>query len=138
MLGPCIALRFLRLFQWCFTIGVLIINSVFLGKLNAFDLPVDRSIVLVEGFAITAFVWNLLGFPLRFRTGRSWCSWVVVPMELFVASTFIFIATVSKTGVGNCNNYRTSFGGPAKAGMPSVGQWCGMQEAALGLSIAAM
>ncbi|OAQ71354.1 hypothetical protein VFPPC_03666 [Pochonia chlamydosporia 170] len=138
MLGPQVCLGFARILQLHFIVAVLVINSVFLGKLNAFDLPVDQNILLVEGFAATALVWNMIGLFMIMYAGKAPATCVLIFMELFVMGSFSFIAVVSKAGTGTCTHYGMPFGSPSKAGMPSIGEWCGMHSANLGISIAAV
>lgn len=42
-------------------LGILIMNSIFLGFMNSHDLHVNRSIVVAEGFAVTCFLFGRAG-----------------------------------------------------------------------------
>ncbi|OAQ71353.2 hypothetical protein VFPPC_13505 [Pochonia chlamydosporia 170] len=128
----------LRLFRWWFVTGVLIMNSIFLGKLQAYNLPVDHGIIIAEGFAAAAYLWNTIGLVMIFCTGLPVLSWILIATEAFMTGAFIFTATVYKAGVSSCNSYAdTPFGANANVDseMPSIQNSCGMQKAMLALSI---
>ncbi|KAL6904107.1 hypothetical protein GGI43DRAFT_421583 [Trichoderma evansii] len=129
----------LRLWRSGFVIGILIMNSVFLGMMNSHDLPVNQSIVIVEGFAAAGAAWSCIDLGFTLFSGFCVVSLIVIPVEAFMVGCYIFIATVYKPALGDCKGYAdTPFGDIMGVdGLTSVRDPCGMQTANFALSIIA-
>jgi hypothetical protein len=135
-------LRFCRL---NLTVGILIMNSIFLGMMNSHNLHVNRSIVNAEGFAAITAAGNPVALDLSLSIVSSVKSkdWTIsilnIAAEAFLMGCYIFIATVYKPALGDCQGYAdTPFGDiMGVGGLPSVRDSCGMQVANFALSIAA-
>ncbi|KAK9445421.1 hypothetical protein VB005_00532 [Metarhizium brunneum] len=122
-------------------------NSVFLGMMHSHNLPVDKNIRIVEGFAAAGVVASVLGmvkavlsafglsipFFLRPRL------FVQALAELFIMGCCIFIAVIYKAAVGGCDSYADTPFGDIKGedGLAGVGTSCRMQAATFAVSIVA-
>lgn len=117
------------------TMGILIMNSIFLGYMNSHNLHVNRSIVVAEGFAVACFVIGHAGSIVDDTEARNIL--LVLIREAFYIGSNIFIATVYKQAPRKCRGYAdTPFGDVVpQCGFPSVRDSCGMQSAIFALSI---
>lgn len=115
--------------------GILIMNSIFLGMMNSHHLHVNRSIVIAEGFAAACFA-----FGRTTSTDDPLTAQVIllrIILEVFMIGSYIFIATVYAPALKECKGYAdTPFGDiMGECGLPSVRDSCGMQTANFALSI---
>lgn len=103
-----------------------------MGEIISNGLPINRRIMIAEGFAIAGIVWTAIGDILT-----SWKPSIFLPMTAFMIGSYIFIAIVYNAGAGKCTSYTdTPFGEVNGAvGLPSIGDSCGMQTAIFALSI---
>lgn len=127
--------RVFQLLRWprsVFVTAILIMNSIFLGMMNSHDLPVNRNIVIAEGFAAAAAVWGCIEVE-----SSGFFSLIVVLIQVFIMAGYIFIATVYEPALRDCKSYAdTPFRDIiALDGLPSVRDSCGMQAANFALSI---
>lgn len=135
----------LRLCRLKLAMGILIMNSIFLGMVNSHDLHVNRSIVIAEGFAAIGAAGYSVALVVSFSIILSVKSkvWTISILnifgEAFLMGCYIFIATVYKRALGDCKGYAdTPFGDiMGVKGLPSVRDSCGMQVANFALSITA-
>lgn len=116
-------------------LGILIMNSIFLGYMNSHDLHINRSIVVAEGFAAACFLLGRTG--LRGDDPEARDVLFMIILEAFYMGFYIFIATVYKRAPKECKGYSdTPFGEIVPGcGLPSVRDSCGMQRANFDLSI---
>ncbi|KAJ3487972.1 hypothetical protein NLG97_g6292 [Lecanicillium saksenae] len=106
-------LSLLHAFRTLFPLPILILNSVFLGFMNAHSVPVGQHLLIAEIFAA---------------------------LEAFIIGSYAFIASVYQAGAGHCQSYLdTPFGNVTSGhGLPGFQTACGMQTAIFALAIIVM
>lgn len=135
---PVAIFLLLHLFRTLFPLPILIMHSVFLGFMNAQNIPVGHGLVVAEIFAVMGVVWNAFGY---FFVMCSVAPYGVVAIaclaEAFVIAAYAFIASVYRAGAGRCDRYLDTPLGDVGSGhgLPTVSSACGMQTANFVLSI---